>query len=52
VAAYGELYEAAELDGASIWQRVRHIASIPMVIIFMIFQRSILSGLSAGALKG
>ena len=28
------------------------IASIPMVIIFMVFQRSILSGLSAGALKG
>lgn len=28
------------------------IASIPMVIIFMIFQRSILDGLSAGALKG
>lgn len=28
------------------------IASIPMVIFFMIFQRSILSGLSAGALKG
>jgi len=28
------------------------IASIPMVIVFMIFQRSILNGLSAGALKG
>lgn len=28
------------------------IASIPMIIIFMIFQRGILSGLSAGALKG
>jgi multiple sugar transport system permease protein len=28
------------------------IASIPMVIIFMVFQRSILNGLSAGALKG
>lgn len=28
------------------------IASIPMVIVFMIFQRSILGGLSAGALKG
>lgn len=28
------------------------IASIPMVIVFLIFQRSILSGLSAGGLKG
>jgi multiple sugar transport system permease protein len=28
------------------------IASIPMVIVFAVFQRSILSGLSAGALKG
>lgn len=28
------------------------IASLPMIVIFMIFQRSILSGLSAGALKG
>jgi multiple sugar transport system permease protein len=28
------------------------IASVPMVIIFMIFQRHILNGLSAGALKG
>ena len=28
------------------------IASIPMVIVFMVFQRSILNGLSAGALKG
>lgn len=28
------------------------IASIPMVIVFAIFQRSILSGLSAGALRG
>lgn len=28
------------------------IASIPMIILFMIFQRGILSGLSAGALKG
>ncbi|NUR28898.1 MAG: carbohydrate ABC transporter permease [Catenulispora sp.] len=28
------------------------IVSIPMVIVFMIFQRSILNGLSAGALKG
>ncbi|WP_155373392.1 carbohydrate ABC transporter permease [Catellatospora vulcania] len=28
------------------------IASIPMVVIFMVFQRSILNGLSAGALKG
>ncbi|WP_144119556.1 carbohydrate ABC transporter permease [Catellatospora sichuanensis] len=28
------------------------IASIPMVVLFMIFQRSILNGLSAGALKG
>ncbi|WP_327010105.1 carbohydrate ABC transporter permease [Dactylosporangium sp. NBC_01737] len=28
------------------------IASIPMVVVFAVFQRSILSGLSAGALKG
>ncbi|MFY1634323.1 carbohydrate ABC transporter permease [Solwaraspora sp. WMMB335] len=28
------------------------IASIPMVVIFLIFQRSIVSGLSAGGLKG
>ncbi len=28
------------------------IASVPMVILFMIFQRQILGGLSAGALKG
>ncbi|WP_157244932.1 carbohydrate ABC transporter permease [Nonomuraea typhae] len=28
------------------------IASIPMIVIFMIFQKGILSGLSAGALKG
>jgi multiple sugar transport system permease protein len=28
------------------------IASIPMVIIFLIFQRSIISGLSAGGMKG
>ncbi len=28
------------------------IASVPMVIVFMVFQRSILNGLSAGALKG
>jgi multiple sugar transport system permease protein len=28
------------------------IAGIPMVIVFAVFQRSILSGLSAGALKG
>jgi multiple sugar transport system permease protein len=28
------------------------IASIPMVIIFAVFQRSILNGLSAGAIKG
>ncbi|MEV6864919.1 carbohydrate ABC transporter permease [Streptosporangium subroseum] len=28
------------------------IASLPMIIIFMIFQRGILNGLSAGALKG
>ncbi|WP_027344433.1 carbohydrate ABC transporter permease [Hamadaea tsunoensis] len=28
------------------------IVSIPMVIVFMVFQRSILNGLSAGALKG
>lgn len=28
------------------------IASIPMVVIFMVFQRSILNGLSAGAIKG
>jgi multiple sugar transport system permease protein len=28
------------------------IASVPMVIIFVIFQRSILGGLSAGAIKG
>lgn len=28
------------------------IASVPMVIIFMIFQRHILSGLTAGSLKG
>jgi multiple sugar transport system permease protein len=28
------------------------IASLPMVVVFLIFQRSILSGLSAGALKG
>jgi multiple sugar transport system permease protein len=28
------------------------IASLPMVVIFLIFQRSIISGLSAGAMKG
>ncbi|HEV2781047.1 MAG TPA: carbohydrate ABC transporter permease [Actinophytocola sp.] len=28
------------------------IASLPMVVVFLIFQRSILSGLSVGALKG
>ncbi|WP_033343509.1 carbohydrate ABC transporter permease [Catenuloplanes japonicus] len=28
------------------------IASIPMVVIFLIFQRSIIGGLSAGAMKG
>ncbi|MEV0314046.1 carbohydrate ABC transporter permease [Nonomuraea fuscirosea] len=28
------------------------IASVPMIVIFMIFQRGILNGLSAGALKG
>jgi multiple sugar transport system permease protein len=28
------------------------IASVPMVVVFLIFQRSILNGLSAGALKG
>jgi multiple sugar transport system permease protein len=28
------------------------IASVPMIVVFLIFQRSILSGLSAGALKG
>jgi multiple sugar transport system permease protein len=28
------------------------IASIPMIVVFLIFQRSILSGLSAGAIKG
>jgi multiple sugar transport system permease protein len=28
------------------------IASVPMVVLFLVFQRSILSGLSAGAIKG
>lgn len=28
------------------------IASVPMVVIFLIFQRSIISGLSAGSMKG
>jgi multiple sugar transport system permease protein len=28
------------------------IASVPMIAIFLIFQRSIISGLSAGAMKG
>jgi multiple sugar transport system permease protein len=28
------------------------IASLPMVIVFLIFQRSILNGLTAGAIKG
>ena len=28
------------------------IASIPMIVLFLIFQRSIISGLSAGAVKG
>ena len=28
------------------------IASIPMIVIFLIFQRSIISGLSAGSMKG
>jgi multiple sugar transport system permease protein len=28
------------------------IASLPMVMVFLIFQRSILNGLSAGGLKG
>ncbi|GAA1667372.1 carbohydrate ABC transporter permease [Fodinicola feengrottensis] len=28
------------------------LASIPLIVVFLIFQRSILSGLSAGALKG
>jgi multiple sugar transport system permease protein len=28
------------------------IASIPMIVLFLIFQRSIISGLSAGSLKG
>ena len=28
------------------------IASIPMIVIFLIFQRSIIGGLSAGAMKG
>jgi multiple sugar transport system permease protein len=28
------------------------IASIPMIVIFLVFQRHILNGLSAGSLKG
>jgi multiple sugar transport system permease protein len=28
------------------------IASLPMVVLFLVFQRSILNGLSAGAIKG
>jgi multiple sugar transport system permease protein len=28
------------------------IASVPMVLIFLLFQRHILAGLSAGAVKG
>jgi multiple sugar transport system permease protein len=28
------------------------IASVPMIAIFLVFQRSILSGLSAGSVKG
>jgi multiple sugar transport system permease protein len=28
------------------------IASVPMLVIFLIFQRSIISGLSAGSMKG
>ncbi|HCU50973.1 MAG TPA: ABC transporter permease, partial [Micromonosporaceae bacterium] len=28
------------------------IASVPMVIVFLVFQRHILSGLSAGGMKG
>jgi len=28
------------------------ISSIPMIIIFLIFQRRILNGLAAGAIKG
>ncbi len=28
------------------------IASVPMIVIFLIFQRSIIGGLSAGAMKG
>jgi multiple sugar transport system permease protein len=28
------------------------IASVPMILIFLIFQRSIIGGLSAGSMKG
>jgi multiple sugar transport system permease protein len=28
------------------------IASVPMIVIFLIFQRSIIGGLSAGSMKG
>jgi multiple sugar transport system permease protein len=28
------------------------IASVPMIVIFLIFQRSIIGGLSAGSTKG
>jgi multiple sugar transport system permease protein len=28
------------------------IASVPMLLIFLIFQRSIISGLNAGSMKG
>ena len=28
------------------------IASVPMIVVFLVFQRHILAGLSAGAVKG
>jgi multiple sugar transport system permease protein len=28
------------------------IASVPMIVVFLIFQRSIIGGLAAGSMKG
>lgn len=46
------LYRVGSVIGRDEFMAGLMIASVPMVIIFLIFQRHILSGLSAGSIKG
>ena len=46
------LYELQQGAPQDVFTAALFISSIPMIIFFLIFQRNIMSGLTAGGLKG